>query len=235
MSAAYPWVGPTAYALGTLAAAGTAFYMMRLYALTFAGEPRSDAARQAHESSSVMWGPLAVLAVLSVVALVLGLPGEGPWGELFRRWADPVFAPALSRISVGPAGHHAAWPFLVAWLVAVVFGGLGWAMYAGPLRDAPRRFAEGAPRLYRLVADKFRVDELYDAMLVRPLKSVARLLWRAGDAFLIDGLLVNGSARAADSLSRIFRTLQDGDVQRYAAVMAVAVAALLLAALGGGH
>ncbi|HEY7725630.1 MAG TPA: NADH-quinone oxidoreductase subunit L [Anaeromyxobacteraceae bacterium] len=234
MSEAYPWVGPTAYALGTLAAAGTAFYMMRLYALTFSGEPRTAAARRAHESSPVMWGPLAVLAVLSAVGLVLGLPGEGPWAEVFRRFTDPTFAPALRRLSVGAAAHHAAWPFLVAWVVALVSGGLGWAMYAGPLREVPRRFAEALPRLHRFAVDKFRVDELYDAMLVRPLAAVSRLLWRAGDAFLIDRVLVDGTARAAEAFARIFRTLQNGDVQRYAAVMAVAVAAILWTALGRG-
>jgi NADH-quinone oxidoreductase subunit L len=234
MSLAYPWVGPTAWALGTLAAAGTAFYMMRLYALTFSGEPRTEAARHAHESSPVLWGPLAVLAVLSAVGLVLGLPGEGPWGELFRRFTDPNFAPALRRLSVGAAAHHAAWPFLVAWVVALVFGGLGWAMYAGPLRAVPGRFAEALPGLHRFAAEKFRVDELYDALLVRPLGAVARLLWRAGDAFVIDGILVNGTARAAQAFARIFRTLQNGDVQRYAAVMALAVAAILWTALGRG-
>ncbi|HSB21053.1 MAG TPA: NADH-quinone oxidoreductase subunit L [Anaeromyxobacteraceae bacterium] len=233
MSERYPWVGPTAYLLGTLAAAGTAFYMMRLYALTFAGEPRTEAARHAHESSPVMWGPLWVLAVLAVVALVLGLPGSWAWGEIFGRFTHPVFAQA---IEVAKVEEHAAtfWPFAVAWLVAVVAGGLGWAMYAGSLRRVPARFAEALPSLHRFAVEKFRVDELYDWLLVKPLGRVARFLWRAGDAFLIDRVLVEGTARTAAAFSRIFRTLQNGDVQRYAAVMAVAAAAILWTLLRGG-
>jgi NADH-quinone oxidoreductase subunit L len=235
MTEHYPWVGPAAYALGTLAAAGTAFYMMRLYALTFAGAPRTEAARHAHESSPVMVLPLWILAILAVVALVLGLPGEWAGGELFARFSHPVFAQAIDAARIQ---EHAAtaWPFVVAWLVAVVFGGLGYAMYAGSLRQVPVRFAETLPALYRFALEKFRVDELYDWLLVKPIERLSHFLWKVGDAFLIDGLLVEGTARAASAVARVFRTLQNGDVQRYAAVMALAVAAILWTALGrGGH
>ncbi len=235
MTEAYPWVGVTAYVLGTLAAAGTAFYMMRLYALTFAGTPRTEAAAHAHESSPLMWGPLWILSALAVVALVLGLPGEWAGGELFARFTHPVFAQAIATAHVE---EHAAtaWPFVVAWLVAVVSGGLGWAMYAGSLKRIPIRFVEAVPALYRFALDKFRVDELYEWLLVKPIQKVSHFLWKVGDAFLIDGLLVNGTARAANAFARAFRTLQNGDVQRYAAVMALAVAAILWTALGrGGH
>jgi len=233
MTEAYPWVGKTAYVLGSLAAAGTAFYMMRLYALTFAGEPRTEKARHAHESSPVMWIPLAVLAALAVVALVLGLPGQWALGELFGRFTHPVFAQAIATARVE---EHAAtaWPFIVAWLVALAAGGLGYAMFAGNLKSVPARFVEALPALTRFAQDKFRVDELYHWLIIRPLQLVSRFLWKVGDALLIDGLLVNGTARAAMALSRVFRTLQNGDVQRYAALMAVAVGVLLWTVLGRG-
>ncbi len=232
MSQRFPWVGPTAWLLGTLAAAGTAFYMVRLYALTFAGQPRTEAARHAHESSPVMWGPLWVLAVLAIAALVLGLPGTWAWGEIFGRFVHPVFAQPIEAARVQ---EHAAtfWPFAVAWLVAVGAGGLGWAMYAGRLRAVPARFAEALPGLYRFALDKFRVDELYDWLVVKPLRRLAHFLWRAGDAFLVDRILVEGTARTTAAFARIFRTLQNGDVQRYAALMATAVAVILWTVLGG--
>ncbi len=232
MTAAYPWVGTAAYAMGTLAAAGTAFYMMRLFALTFAGAPRTEAARHAHESSPVMTVPLWILALLSVVALVLGLPGEGPWGEVFQRFTNPTFGPANARL--GQGAHHASWPFAVAWAVALVFGGLGWSMYAGALRGTPERLALRFHALYQFALDKFRVDELYDAVIVGPLKKTAYGLWRFVDAFLIDGLLVNGTARAVAAFGNIFRVLQNGDAQRYAAVIAVAAAVILWTAFGTG-
>jgi NADH-quinone oxidoreductase subunit L len=207
--------------------------MMRLYALTFAGEARTEAARHAHESSPVMWGPLWVLALLAVVALVLGLPGDWAWGEIFGRFTHPAFAQAIQTARVE---EHAAqaWPFAVAWLVAIGAGGLGWSMYAGGLRRVPQRFGEALPGLLRFAQEKFRVDELYDWLVVRPLAVAARFLWRVGDAFLVDGLMVNGTARATAAFARIFRTLQNGDVQRYAALMAVAVAVILWTVLRGG-
>jgi NADH-quinone oxidoreductase subunit L len=233
-NAAWPAVGKWAYGLGTLAAAGTAFYMTRLFALTFYGEPRSERASHAHESSPVMTVPLWILAGLSVVALVLGLPrSAGEWGELFGEFVAPVFAPA-SRL-LGLRQHaEPAWPFLVAWLVAAAFSGLAWMMYAGAWRAAPQRLARAAPRLYRFAYDKFRVDELYGALVVAPVRGLARLLWRLIDGFAIEGVFVNGIPRLIAATGRALRLLQNGDVQRYAAAIAVAAAAIVWLALGGG-
>jgi NADH-quinone oxidoreductase subunit L len=232
---AWPWVGKAAYVLGTIAAAGTAFYMVRCFALTFAGEPRTDKARHAHESSQLMTVPLWVLAILSIVALVLGLPRFpvfGHWGEIFGEFLHPVFAQATEVI--GEHEHVVLWPFLVAWGVAVVCGGLAWLMYAGAWRGAPQRFVDALPGLYRFTLDKFRVDELYDAVIVRPLRGLAWALWRVVDAFAIDGVLVNGTARLFGFFGRAFRGVQNGDAQRYAAVMALAAAVILWAVVGMG-
>jgi NADH-quinone oxidoreductase subunit L len=234
-NAAAPWAGKLAYALGTLAAAGTAFYMTRLFALTFAGKPRTDAAAHAHESSPLMTLPLWVLAILSVVALVLGLPkvaSLGHWGELFGEFTEPVFATAYERLGIEP--HVALWPFLVAAAIAIGCAALAWLMYAGAWRGAPERIANGAPGLYRFTLDKFRVDELYDAAVVRPVRGLAWTLFRLVDSFLIDGLLVNGSARLAAGLGKAFRGFQNGDAQRYAAVIAMAAAVLLVWSVFGG-
>jgi NADH-quinone oxidoreductase subunit L len=223
-----PWSGPLAYALGTLAAAGTAFYMTRLFALTFAGKPRTEKASHAHESSPVMTGPLWVLAVLSVVALVLGLPkveAFGHWGEVFGEFTEPVFAQASEVIHVQE--HVALWPFAVAWIVAVACAAVAWFMYAGAWRRAPERFTQALPGLYRFTLDKFRVDELYDATIIRAVRGAAYWGWRLIDSVLIDGLLVNGSARLVGFFGGVFRRVQNGDAQRYAAVMAIAAAVIL--------
>ncbi len=230
---AAPWAGGVAYALGMVAAAGTAFYMTRLFALTFAGTPRTDAARHAHESSPVMTVPLWILAALSVLGLFLGLPrfpSLGSLGELFGTFVHPVFAQAGAVI--GGEEHLALWPFAVAWLVAAIFAGLAWAMYAGAWREAPERFVRGFPGLFRLTRDKFRVDELYDAVVVRTVRGLAHGLWRVVDVFIIDGI-VNGVGKLAGALSRLFRGVQNGDVQRYAAIMAVAAAVILWTVFGG--
>jgi NADH-quinone oxidoreductase subunit L len=229
-------VGPIAYALGSLAALGTAFYMTRLYWLTFQGAPRTRAAAHAHESSPVMTVPLMVLAVLAAVALVLGLPGHGWYSELFEHHLAPVFAPGTGHlVEIGHfhEGGHPAWPYLAALGIAWAGTLIGWAMYGGPLRDLPGRLAAGLPASYRFLADKFRVDELYEAAIVRPLRAFSLALWRVVDVFLIDGA-VNGVARLSGLLGAAVRLAQNGDVQRYAAYMAVATAVILWTVLGAG-
>jgi NADH-quinone oxidoreductase subunit L len=229
-------VGPIAYALGSLAALGTAFYMTRLYWLTFRGQPRTHAAEHAHESSFAMTVPLMVLAVLAVVALILGLPGHLPVSELFQHYLEPVFAAGTERLhSVGHfhAGAHPAWPYYAAWAIAFVGTLIGWVLYQGGLGGAPARWAAAWPWTYRFMLDKFRVDELYEAVVVGPLKTAAAVLWRVVDVFIIDGT-VNGVAKVAGLIGSVTRLTQNGDVQRYAAVMAIAAAAILWTVLGVG-
>jgi NADH-quinone oxidoreductase subunit L len=233
---AWPAVGKWVWALGTLAAAGTAFYMTRLFALTFAGRPRSPRAEHAHESSPVMTIPLWILAFLSAVALVLGLPrfeAFGEWGELFGEFVHPVFAQASRVLGLEEAAAH-LWPFAVAWIVAVAMSGLAWLMYAGAWQGAPERLARAFPRFYAFAYDKFRVDELYEAIVIKPIRGMARVLWRVVDAFAIEGIFVNGIPRFIASAGRALRLAQNGDVQRYAAMIAAAAAVIVWMAFGGG-
>jgi NADH-quinone oxidoreductase subunit L len=234
------WVGPAAYYLGSAAAFCTAFYMTRLYLLTFAGAPRTGAAEHAHESSPVMYVPLWILAILSVVAAVLGLPGDLPWGEVFARFTEPVFAAGTERLhEIGhlPAvAHEGAAPFVIAWLIALAGTGLAYLMYAGALRALPDKLARAFPRLYAFTWDKFRVDELYQLLVIEPVRVAADILWRVVDVFAIDGIMVNGTARSVAAIGAVLRVAQNGDVQRYAAVMAVAAAVILWTVLDvGGH
>ncbi len=235
-NAAWPAVGKWAYGLGTLAAAGTAFYMTRLFALTFAGRPRSPRAEHAHESSPVMTVPLWILAALSVVALVLGLPRFelfGEWGELFGEFVHPVFAQASQVLGIHEAAAH-LWPFAVAWGVALVMSGLAWRMYAGAWQGVPERLARAFPRFYSFAVDKFRVDELYESIVVAPVRGMAQVFARVIDAFAIEGVFVNGIPKLIAGTGRAFRLAQNGDVQRYAAMIAVAAAVIVWIAFNGG-
>jgi NADH-quinone oxidoreductase subunit L len=107
-------------------------------------------------------------------------------------------------------------------------------MYAGPARDAPEKLARGLPGLYRFAYDKFRVDELYEVLFLAPFRFISYALWRVVDAFAIDGLVVNGVARAVGLAGRVFRLGQNGDVQRYAAVILIGAAVILWTVLGTG-
>jgi NADH-quinone oxidoreductase subunit L len=230
---AWPAVGMVAYVLGSLAALGTAFYMSRLFFLTFVGKPRTHVAEHAHESSPAMWVPLAVLAFLAVVAAWLGLPGSEP----FEHFTHPVFAAGTDQLVRTGHFEHAAGvalaPFVIAWIIAAIGTAVAYVMYVGPATAAPASLAGAFPRLYRFAVDKFRVDELYGALVLEPVKYLAYILWRIVDVFAIDGLMVNGTAKVVAGAGAVFRLAQNGDVQRYAAIMAMAAAVILYAIVGG--
>jgi NADH-quinone oxidoreductase subunit L len=232
-------VGQIAYVLGVVAALGTAFYMSRLFFLTFVGKPRTHAAEHAHESSPIMTIPLLVLAALAVVALVLALPLHGEWGMVFEHYIAPVFEPATANLLKSEHLHaaaHPSWPYFVAWGIAALGTFVAFLFYAGALRTAPARLAATFPGLYRFTLDKFRVDELYEVVVLEPFRLLAYYMWRIVDVFAIDGLMVNGVARAIGFAGSVGRMAQNGDVQRYAAIMAVAAAVILWSVLGvGGH
>jgi NADH-quinone oxidoreductase subunit L len=234
---AWPAVGTIAYALGTTAALGTAFYMSRLFFLTFVGKPRTHAAEHAHESSPVMTIPLLVLALLAIVAVWLALPLHDP-GPRFQQFTASVFGAGTQRLlDVGHfhAGAHPAWPYFAAWAVAALGTVVAWLMYAGAAITLPARLAAAFPRLYQFAYDKFRVDELYEHVILQPVRSTAYVLWRVVDVLIIDGLFVNGIARFVGMLGGVLRLAQNGDVQRYAAIMAMAAAVILWTVLGGGN
>ncbi len=234
-NSAWPAVGKIAYVLGTLAAAGTSFYMVRAFALAFAGKPRTKAAEHAHESDWTMTLPLWILAFLSVVALAFGLPAwlvGARYAELFHHFEFPVFAQA-ERI-LGIQEHSVIWPYAVAWVVAFVPGWLSWQMYAGSMRGFPDRFVAAFPAFFRLVSDKFRVDELYDFLFLRPVNKLAEVLWKAVDVFAIEGIFVNGVPKAVYAIGDVLRGWQNGNLQRYATVIAIGAAFVLWAVLAGG-
>ncbi len=234
---ASPHIGAWAYGLGTAAALGTAFYMSRLFFLTFVGKPRTHAAEHAHESSPIMTVPLLVLALLAIGALVLALPGHGSWAMIYEHYMAPVFRPATERLLAVKHFHegaHPAWPYFAAWGAAAVGTLVAFVMYVGPAVELPARLARSYPGLYQFAVDKFRVDELYEAIVIEPLRYLAYVLWRIVDVFAIDGVLVNGVARAVAFVGGLVRVFQNGDVQRYAAIMAVAAAVILWSVLGVG-
>jgi NADH-quinone oxidoreductase subunit L len=236
-NAAWHSVGQIAYFIGVAAALGTAFYMSRLFFLTFVGKPRTHAAEHAHESSPAMTFPLLVLATLAVVALVLALPGHGSYAMIFEHYMAPVFQPGTQRLLQVEhlhAGAHPSWPYFVAWGIAALGTAVAFSFYAGRAMGAPERIRRAIPGVYQFTYEKFRVDELYEALVIEPIRFAAYALWRVVDVFAIDGILVNGVARTVGLVGGVVRVAQNGDVQRYAAVMAIAAAAMLWSVLRVG-
>jgi len=211
---------PAYYALGMLGALMTAFYMFRLYALTFRGAFRGTAEQAAHlhESPWAMTLPLAVLAVLAVAGGWLGIPEVIlPGAHRLGDYLAPVLAGEGGEASavVHHLDHATEWALMggatLAILAVVAFA---WTRYSRQVpSDVP---ATGG--LSGLLERKWLVDELYDAVVTRPLGALSRFLSGVVERYLIDGL-VNGVGRSVQYGARQLRLLQSGQVGSYLLIM----------------
>ena len=185
--------------LGTLGAGLTAFYMFRLLFVTFWGETRADheVADHIHESPSVMTVPLIVLAVLSVIGGYFSVP----------HFLQAVF----------DQPHAAHVSFVVRYLPTLVgLAGIGLA-YVLYVRDPGRaeRLGQQLAGLHTLLLNKYYIDEIYQAVFVRPTLVASQWLWQVWDTRVIDRV-VNGTAQTADASGSALRLWQTGNVQNYA-------------------
>jgi NADH-quinone oxidoreductase subunit L len=219
------------YATLILSAACTAFYMFRLYFLVFAGASRADHHTQehVHESPWPMTIPLVVLAVLSLGAGFLNaeaLHGLVPlW---FEHWLAPGIEHGVPHIEVAPARASLELGFvgvsIVVALASILFARAWYG--SGPSAQASG-LAARVPGLYRLVLDKWRIDELYDHTIVRALAWMGRVGADIIDPGLIDRVMVHGTAGLAKLMGQLGRLTQTGRVQVYAMFMALGVAGIL--------
>ena len=201
---------PIVLVLASLTAGLTAFYMTRSLVLTFFGEYRGHA--HPHESPVRMVLPLIVLAILATaggVFLEHYLP-EYLSGVLPRSHAHPSLSPQAA--------------FAASWigLLGVALG----ALFYGPLKVIPSRVAAIFPFVHRALLGKYFIDELYRAVIVRPLEVLSVVLWRGVDQGVIDAT-VNGTGEIVEISGEIARTAQTGDVRHYALYLLVAAATMI--------
>jgi len=233
---AYPWTAELVWAMGLFAAFCTAFYMFRLYYLTFEGTRSKEAkVAHAHESRWPMTVPLIVLAAVSVLGVAWGLPII-KYGEQRQALMENFFLPVLrtaqrleaTRIIRHEESPWGAWG--LAWLIAMAGFSLATYLYTQYFPRGKRLPAPLQP-LASLVENKFYVDELYDWLIVKPVKLASVLLYRVVDSFLIDTVAVRGVGWLTRVTGSALRYLQTGDTQSYAAVMAIALLGGLVYAL----
>ncbi len=209
----------------------TALYSFRMFFLVFHGRPRMDhhTLEHLHETPAVVTVPLVLLAIPSVLVGAV-LVGPMLFGEYFR--AAIQVLPANDVL--GQLGHHytgvlgfvahgvAALPF---WLA---MAGLATAWYLYLQRpDLPERVRARARLLHTILVEKYGFDTFNQVVFAGGTRALGSLLWRVGDQRLIDGWLVNGSARAVGLLSGVVRRLQSGYLYQYAFAMIVGLVALL--------
>jgi NADH-quinone oxidoreductase subunit L len=206
------------YAMGVIAALLTAFYMARLMAMTFLGANRTGEQERTHlhEAPWIMTGPLVILGILSAVGGVLNLPPALGGGAALEHWIEPVTAPAAAffRLEM-PHGNTELFLIGAAVLVGVIGLYAGWkATLRHPIPTAAEAPADTG--FARLLYRKYYVDEIYDALIVRPLVWLSRfVLWKGVDQGVVDGAAVNGTARLSRGLGWLGSRLQTGQVGVY--------------------
>ena len=194
--------------VGFITAGITAFYMSRLFFVTFIGYSRADdhVVKHIHESPYTMTGPLMILAVLSVIGGWIGWPGSLGGENRFERFLEPIVAGILPETEAVKIAHHARlteYALMGASLLIACLGiWLAYEFYCSK-RIAPEIIAAKFPPLYKLLFHKYYVDEIYDAAIVNRVKDLGTGLG-VFDAKVIDGLGVDGAgwlARFSSTLS----------------------------------
>jgi NADH-quinone oxidoreductase subunit L len=202
------------FVVGVAAAFFTAFYMSRLFFLVFAGKPKGE--QHAHESPWTMTLPLIVLAVLAIGAGFF----QTPWNDTLGHW--------LTETSEGEHGGGGV-VMVVSSAIGLLGIYLGWLVFVkGTIsRDA---VSSRAPRLVRLLENKYYIDELYENVIVKGLRGLGLLL-NAIDDYIVDGI-VKLAGGAAVLLGRGGTRLQNGQVQTYGAITAIGLVILIVLVAG---
>jgi NADH-quinone oxidoreductase subunit L len=263
------------WTIGIITSLLTATYMFRLVFLTFHGERRHEApapehaeeeepatdplhpshrpapadshshGNHLHDAPPAMALALVVLALGSVLAGYIGIPGALGGHNALGSWLAPSFSArsvtTLAAGQVAEAGQGASGAgeaggevegglelslMVVSSIVALV--GIGLAAFIWlKRREIADRVAATFPGVYRLLLNKYYVDEIYDTTIVQPIRIVSQEgLWRGVDVHIIDGA-VNGTASIVDGSASLLRRLQSGSVRAYAGSLFVGVVLIL--------
>jgi NADH-quinone oxidoreductase subunit L len=218
------------WALGLVTAGMTSFYMWRMYFVVFSGECRADEHTKSHihESPPSMTVPIVVLAILSLVGGWIGWPHALGGHNQFHTFLSPV----TRDIEIKLTTTQELIPMAFAMGAGIIGLAIAWFMYYGGRSTLPEKLATGPLKVAHEAAYRgWRVDDLYDFIVVRPVKATAWLMHRVVDYFIIDLLLVNGVGWVVQATGRMLRFFQNGQVQRYAVGMVIGLAAVLYYAL----
>jgi NADH-quinone oxidoreductase subunit L len=201
----------------------TTFYMFRLVFVTFFGDAKSHGVDHAHESPGVMIWPLRLLAVMSVVAGVIGIEGLFA-GALQAEGEQPhgVLAQLIFPFQHAPV---AAGSGLAAFAVGLF---AAWKLYANAKSDPLPAKLGG---LSRAMANRFYFDEIYEATVIRIHDTVAAISdWI--DRWIVEGFCIGLVRGGTDLTGRALRLVQTGNLQTYAFLFVLGVAVLLWFVLG---
>jgi NADH-quinone oxidoreductase subunit L len=213
--------------IGIITAGLTAFYMFRLFFLTFLGKSRVDPQIKGHihEAPKSMIIPLMVLAVLSLIGGYIGVPHSLGGANRFEGFLSSVFGhnPTESHAVVhSPSLEY----FLMLISIIVVLIGI-FIAYRLYIRnpEIPKKLAQKFKTPYRIIFNKYYVDEFYSIVIVKPVINFALFLWKVFDVKIIDGT-ANGIASLTKWTGEIFRRTETGYLRNYA--LSLIVGAILI-------
>ena len=239
-------LGKILWFIGLVTAGLTSFYMFRLWYLTFLGESRAHSHEEAapvharsdtkltleaehahpvHESPAVMWIPLAILAILSVIGGWIGIPAAMGGHNEIEHFLEPLLG----------TGVPAEGPALLLAIVSVTVAGLGWLVahilyYVKP--ELPAKLAAQFRALYTLLLHKYWIDELYGGLVTLLLLFSRYILKGFFDRGIIDGSGYAAGA-TAQGFGAIVQRVQSGNIRSYAGWLAVGAAVVLIAVYFG--
>ena len=211
--------------IGVATAGMTSFYMFRLLFLTFFGKSRVEESveHHIHESPKVMTIPLMILAVLSVIGGCVGIPKSLGGGNGFEHFLSPVFGEKGEMAIHSPLTEY----LVMAVSVAVALLGIFFAYrFYIKTPELPKRLAERFRFPYKVLLNKYYVDELYFKIIVNPLLKFATFLWQFIDIKVIDGM-ANGLADIVNWFAGMVRKIQTGYVRNYALGMVLGALVIL--------
>jgi NADH-quinone oxidoreductase subunit L len=223
----YANLGMVFWLVGLITALMTAFYMFRLYFMTFEGKEKFDHHKlHPHESPKLMTVPLIVLAVLSAIGGFIGIPEifSGEHGNLFHSWLAPVFKTAEMKLL--HFGGHSHFEELLLMIISVVAAAsaIFYARYVYLKKpEVAEKTSSKFKGIYNILLNKYFLDEAYEASLINPIvKGSETILWKIADNKIIDGL-INGLAKLIDKISSLIKKIQTGIAQSYALVMVLGI------------
>jgi NADH-quinone oxidoreductase subunit L len=212
---------PLLWGVGVAGAIMTAFYMFRLYAMTFLGKFRGTEKQEhhLHESPKAITVPLIILAILSVIGGWIGIPEifmHG--GHRLEEFLAPVFAQS-NAITEKHSLSHSTELMLMGISVGAALVAL---IYAWNKFSKYQKSDAAETGLGKVLANKWYVDELYDSIIVKPVQSIAKYFNNVFEKKGIDGF-VNGVGKAVNYGSRQIRLLQTGQVGAYVLMMVLGI------------
>jgi NADH-quinone oxidoreductase subunit L len=215
------------WALGVAVSVMTAFYMFRLLFLTFFGEFRgtSEQKHHLHESPTSMTVPLIILAVLATLGGFLGIPHLFHAPHLLNNFLSPVIFKIQGVTDAHPLSASTEWILMgIAVLGAVVSILLARSMY---VTNGKVPVADGQKSgLGKVIYNKLYVDEIYDAVFVKPMQRISDILFNIVDRLMVDGI-VNLSGRFSMIGGDIFRSIQTGYTPFYILAMVISICFIL--------